>query len=70
MKTRIYLENLTEQANIAFLVWTSCPLFKITPSRGFLRPVDYVYIDIEGDGVTHDSAEYQKFFIKCLPLDH
>lgn len=70
MKTRIYLENLTEQANIAFLVWTSCPLFKITPSRGFLRPVDYVYIDIEGEGVTHDSAEYQKFFIKCLPLDH
>ena len=70
MKARIYLENLTHKANVAYMIWTSCHLFKITPDKGFLRRGDHIYIDIEGENVTHNSAEYQKIFVKCLPLDN
>ena len=31
MKSRIYIENVTHKAYLAFYVWTSSPLFKIEP---------------------------------------
>jgi hypothetical protein len=51
MASRLYLENITEKATLAYMVWTSSPLFKVYPDKGFLRPGDHIYVDIDGENV-------------------
>ncbi|CAI2375514.1 unnamed protein product [Moneuplotes crassus] len=69
MVGRIYLENSTPAAPVAFFGWSSHLLeLKITPNYGFIMPGEYQYIEFEVP--TDDPEEVDKalYFIKALPL--
>lgn len=43
----VYLENVTPKSTIAFCIWTSSKDgYKIWPTKGFIKPGQYLYVNI------------------------
>lgn len=71
MLGKVYLENMTPGANIAYYGWTSHSAdFNISPPYGFIRPGEYLYVDFELLSENHEEVDQGLYFIKALPLSH
>ena len=69
MEARIYLENTTPKAAVAYLAWTSNQAqIDISPKYGFIRPGGYQYVTITLNSTQYEDVEKGLFFIKALPL--
>ncbi|CAI2376165.1 unnamed protein product [Moneuplotes crassus] len=69
MVGKVYLENSTPGAPVAFYGWSSHLLdVEITPNYGFIMPGEFQYVEFELP--TDDPEEVGKglYFIKALPL--
>jgi len=69
MLGKVYLENMTPAANVAFLGWTShSSNFRIEPKYGFIKPGEFIYLDFELLSNDHEKVDQGLYFIKGLPL--
>lgn len=69
MEAKVYCENMTPKAPIAFLGWTSNQKeFEIEPKYGFIRPGEYQYVTFTMHSQNYKEVDKGLFFIKALPL--
>ena len=69
MEAKIYCENMTPKAPIAYLAWTSNQShIDIEPKYGFIRPRSYQYITFTLNSTQYEDVDKGLFFIKALPL--
>lgn len=69
MMGKVYLENSTPGAPVAFYGWSSHLLdVTITPNYGFVMPGEYEYVEFEIPSDDPEEVEKGLYFIKALPL--
>ena len=77
MEAKVYLENTTPSAPVAFYAWTSNRKndISIDPKYGFIMPGGYEYVTFSFNNSTdengqsrHEEVEKGLYFIKALPL--